>query len=381
MSAQVALAALNFNDADQIPDWARDAISTLAEEEILSGNSDGSFAPDRSLNRAEFAKIMVKATGVDEFVPLHSSFPDVKVTDWFFRYVETARYHGWLSGYPDGTFRPGNKINRAEVAKIVANAFGLEIPTLEEGAEWFQPYFEVLEVNNLLAHDSTWEELEASHEPSRAEISEQIFRIRSFVGETISEETAPVVTPTATTPPSRSRTSAPAAPVASELPQFEYTETKPFADVRVAQNAATLLIEKLPTLAKEISVRKNQQGVTALAFKLRTEQGIVEVTGFQFRLIGNMLYSDFSDMWLEYNGKAITDKVRPTENTITLPLKQTTLAIGTNLKTLTLKGDMSQTAKSGNSGRWVLFLPEWIGANTDKKVGFFPLGGSDITVQ
>ena len=56
--------------------------------------------------------------------------------DWFYDYVETIHNQGWIKGYEDGKFKPGNNISFVEVAKIVVRAFK---PEIEENPEiWYQ---------------------------------------------------------------------------------------------------------------------------------------------------------------------------------------------------------------------------------------------------
>jgi len=384
--------AADFSDSELIPDWASSAISELTQEGILSGNSDGTFAPSRQMNRAEFCKVLVNATGVQKYLPLESDFPDVQRDDWFFDYVETAKHYGWIDGYPDGTFLPGNKINRAEAAKILANAFELSVAEPASGEAWYGPYFQALSDNGLLAYGTSPEDLYPQISPSRAEIAEQVSRFMVRAGtldNSLTEEatTTPTgssntssTTTTSTTSTHTVPSTVPGAVIPSSLPDFEYTEKDPFA-TKVNSSAGTLYLEKDATLSKGAQVSANQQNITVHKLKLRSENGAVEITGFQFRLIGNANYLAVSDAWLEMDGKQITTKVKPTSNVVTFPLKQTKLSVGSNGKTIVMKIDMSGSPKSGDNFRWVLYLPEWIGANTAKKVGFFPFGGTNVTVK
>jgi len=369
--------AESFVDNSSIPRWAKSPISELVDYGILSGNPDGTFAPNRGINRAEFSKLLVNSLGneIENFVPLTGSFPDVKPDDWFFPYVETAKHYGWVKGHPDGSFKPGDKINRAEAAKMLVNAFGFEVGPILDGDTWYAPYFRVLQENDLLAYNSFFENPESEKEPSRAEISEQIIRFlertgKELVAISVPENKAQVV-------------ATPKNPVQESIPEpdpFEYEETKT-SSLSIDPNAGTLYVEKHTSLAKKISVASNQSEVIAHTIKLLSKEGLSEVAGLQFRLIGNGMYSNFSNIWLEIGGKAISEKIRPYSNVVNIPLNSTHLTIGSSLKTLMLKVDISPNAKSGDNGRWVLFLPEWIDANTDKKIGFFPIGGSDIEIK
>ena len=147
----VTFASLDFTDASQIPTWATEAIEELVALDVLSGNDDGSFAPARQLNRAEVAKIIVLASGVDFDTAGGAHFPDVDEDAWFYDYIETMYNYGWIDGYPDGYFRPGNGINRAEIAKMVVNALELDLditgaPHFDDVAssDWFFDYVETM---------------------------------------------------------------------------------------------------------------------------------------------------------------------------------------------------------------------------------------------
>lgn len=165
-----------FSDDNAIPQYARSAIETLAAQEIMKGNDDGSFAPDRPINRAEFCKIVSLATQIEIKIPNIANFPDVPKNTWFFPYVESLKTAGWIDGYPDGTFRPGDPINRAEIAKILSQAFGLESITMNTDQNWFDKYIRVLNKNHLLPHGASMSTLEPDKYPSRAEIAQQLAR-------------------------------------------------------------------------------------------------------------------------------------------------------------------------------------------------------------
>ena len=55
------------------------------------------------------------------------TFPDVAKAHWAFSYISDMVERDILSGYPDGTFRPEDKVSRAEFARIMASAAGLEV--------------------------------------------------------------------------------------------------------------------------------------------------------------------------------------------------------------------------------------------------------------
>lgn len=96
--------------------WSNDAISTLVNAGILKGYPEGDFRPGDYITRAEFATLVVNFDGVDETAT--HSFSDLK-GHWSEPYVATAVKKGWIAGYDDGTFNPNGYITRAEAMTLV----------------------------------------------------------------------------------------------------------------------------------------------------------------------------------------------------------------------------------------------------------------------
>jgi len=123
------------------------AIQYLAEKEVVKGYEDGSYKPYNAINRAEFTKIIIEAAGVEESGA--NCFPDVK-EDWFAPYVCKAKELGYIDGYSDGLFRPGQSINFVEASKILANVFELQSDKSEVGQQWYDEYVWALENNKAI---------------------------------------------------------------------------------------------------------------------------------------------------------------------------------------------------------------------------------------
>ncbi len=153
----LAQAQLDFTDSMEIPSWAEEAIEELMDQGVIHGNDDGSFAPNRQLNRAEVSKIITLASGVELDTTGGPHFPDVDEYAWYYDYIETMYNQGWINGYPDGYFRPGVGINRAEIAKMTINAFEIDqelsgAPHFDDVGEsdWFYGYVETAYNNGLM---------------------------------------------------------------------------------------------------------------------------------------------------------------------------------------------------------------------------------------
>lgn len=104
------------------------AIQYLYNENVISGYDDGTFKPNQVVNRAELMKIIVESVfGTPDEETYLGCFPDVQ-EDWYAKYVCYAKEQNWIQGYPDGTFLPDQNINKAEALKILVNAYGYTIP-------------------------------------------------------------------------------------------------------------------------------------------------------------------------------------------------------------------------------------------------------------
>ena len=95
--------------------WAANYIGYMQQFGIITGYADGSFRPDASVTRAEFAAI---ASRFERLTEGTKSFSDVPSSHWAAKYINFAATRGWVNGYADGTFRPNNSITRAEVAAV-----------------------------------------------------------------------------------------------------------------------------------------------------------------------------------------------------------------------------------------------------------------------
>jgi len=92
--------------------WAKSFVVTAIEKKIVSGYDDGTFRPDKAVTRAEFSHMLNAALG--NSVTTNISFSDVKSSDWYYSAVQKAVAAGYVSGYDNGSFKPGTAINRQE---------------------------------------------------------------------------------------------------------------------------------------------------------------------------------------------------------------------------------------------------------------------------
>ena len=135
--------------------WYNHAVSTLSAMGIVKG-SNGKFNPNAPITRAEFAAIAARFD--DKANTTTADFSDI-TSHWAKNEISAASNNGWITGYPDGTFRPDNKITRAEAMTLV-NRVLKRLPETEEDlhddmikwsdnsdvSQWF--YLDVQEATN-----------------------------------------------------------------------------------------------------------------------------------------------------------------------------------------------------------------------------------------
>ncbi|MFP5528237.1 S-layer homology domain-containing protein [Peptococcus simiae] len=105
----------NFTDVNA-GDWYANTVGYAVQKGIVSGYPDGSFKPNQAITRAEFSAIAARFAGLTDEKDL--TFTDLDASHWGYKAIRLAASHGWISGYPDNTFRPEQDITRAEVTSI-----------------------------------------------------------------------------------------------------------------------------------------------------------------------------------------------------------------------------------------------------------------------
>lgn len=106
------------------------AIEAMKNLGVFSGYPDGTFRPYQQINRAETTKVILLALDI----PTDSSYYNLGFTDtnnnaWYAPYVRSAKTRGIVQGYPDNSFRPDQTVNRVELLKVFLKTTGVNIPT------------------------------------------------------------------------------------------------------------------------------------------------------------------------------------------------------------------------------------------------------------
>ncbi len=139
------------------------AISYVKEHGVFEGYPDGTFHPDAEINRAEVLKVFLNTFYNTMFDPYKNNFQeflDVKVTDWYFPFVQRAKKYNFISGYIDGRFHPERSINRVEILKMLLKITGEIVPEgieespyrdvpVDEMTEWYIGYVQFSKENDL----------------------------------------------------------------------------------------------------------------------------------------------------------------------------------------------------------------------------------------
>lgn len=118
MPAASALAATDINGH-----WCENIIEKWEKNNLIAGYEDGTFRPDQPITRAEFVSLVNRYLGYTAAKTI--SFSDVSAGDWYANQVAIAVNAGYVGGFEDNTFRPGDNITRAQTASIIARLTGL----------------------------------------------------------------------------------------------------------------------------------------------------------------------------------------------------------------------------------------------------------------
>ncbi|MBD1922216.1 DUF3370 family protein [Microcoleus sp. FACHB-831] len=108
--------------------WAKECISQMAPRKLVSGYPDGTFRPNATITRAEFAVLMLNAFPDAPIKRNGTSFKDVPTSYWAHKAIQDAYRRGFFSGYPGGVFQPNQAIPRSQAVGVVAGAKNYSIP-------------------------------------------------------------------------------------------------------------------------------------------------------------------------------------------------------------------------------------------------------------
>ena len=128
----------NFSDVKSGV-WFESYLNDFVNRGVIEGYSDGTFQPSRTVNRAEMAKMVIKALGVEVESNDLNVFCDVEKTAWYQPFVMQLYFENVIEGYTGGAceggrlFRASQEVTRAEGIKIILTMFDAKIEPLNAG--------------------------------------------------------------------------------------------------------------------------------------------------------------------------------------------------------------------------------------------------------
>lgn len=140
--------------------WAQKEITALTRDGVINGVGNYRFAPERNITRAEAVAMIVKA-----YKPLATGFParsgsfkDVASSHWASDAIDRAVRQGWVTGFPDGSFKPDQPVTRAEMAVMIGKAKGIK-PQISStkpfadvsSSDWYAPMLLAMKADGKLS--------------------------------------------------------------------------------------------------------------------------------------------------------------------------------------------------------------------------------------
>ncbi|NUU60761.1 S-layer homology domain-containing protein [Paenibacillus agri] len=114
--------SVTFKDMDKIPAWAKSYVAQAVSKGIISGYNDGSFRPEQKLTRAELTVMIVRSLGITVDPKAKLTFADAKdVPAWAAPYIAAAANEGLVGGVGQNQFAPNRTATRAEAVTIILN--------------------------------------------------------------------------------------------------------------------------------------------------------------------------------------------------------------------------------------------------------------------
>ena len=186
-SAVAPAASAAFTDTTSLDVEAQAAIAALAEAGVVKGFDADTFGPWENVKRGQVALMLsrVDALGLDATADTESAFTDVSGDVELVGAVEALVNAEIASGYGD-TFKPYQEISRQHMAKLLVNAFGLElnedaevnVTDLDKATEEMRPYIQILASNGV----TTVTEFEPTKSVSRYAFSLMLTRAMEAAG-------------------------------------------------------------------------------------------------------------------------------------------------------------------------------------------------------
>lgn len=106
------------------------SVVNLSDKGVIGGFPDGSFKPNQTVTRAQLAVMLVNANNKSTSTGIGAYFTDVPRSHWAYSFISAASNAGYLSGYPDGSFKPENQVSYNEALTMIVASLGYTMKDL-----------------------------------------------------------------------------------------------------------------------------------------------------------------------------------------------------------------------------------------------------------
>lgn len=165
--------------------WAKPYIDKLSQLGIVEGSPEGEFRPDADVNRAEFAASLRQAFAPSDSIASFD-YSDIAADYWAKDAIDQATQLGFMSGYPDESFRPESPVTRLEVVIALATGLDLAVPDNPEATlqvygdrnqipDWAAPKIAAATAAGLVINHPDVNQFEPNAAASRAESLSMIY--------------------------------------------------------------------------------------------------------------------------------------------------------------------------------------------------------------
>ena len=189
MSANSVSAAGTYKDVPATHK-AAESIKYLTEREIITGFTDNTFRPEVAVTRAEASRIITGATTyVGVYYPATNqrkmaSFTDLRKNHWYTESITSMYKNRLLNGFSSKSFRPEEAVTKAQLAKIISDAFQMKNVSVKlkytdvKVKGWYEPAVKNLFAAGIITDSGT--QFKPNHKMSRAEVSQYVERAMIF---------------------------------------------------------------------------------------------------------------------------------------------------------------------------------------------------------
>lgn len=144
--------------------WAADEIKDLTVTEIITGKGNGLFEPNSNVSRAEAATIIARALKLEKVKS--SAFTDVPASHWAAGNINAVQKAGIVQGRSADRFAPNESITRAEISKLLTNAFALSAAKPSSSFTDISGHWAESSINTIAAHELATGHKDGSFQPN-----------------------------------------------------------------------------------------------------------------------------------------------------------------------------------------------------------------------